>query len=209
MPTTAPEGSSGHTVSSRERIVAAARSQIESKGILGLRVQDVAAEANVSVPLIYKYFDDRDGLLAEVLGRLFEEVVLDSIDAAESMLGSISAPTVDDFVKVFALPHQEWRRSTRWMRIQILAASMEIPALRDRLGVVQTHINDRVADFLTKMQLAATGEVRVPPRALALWVQGTGFGFVLNDIVDEDAGVTDADYTKMLRTMFSPMFDPR
>ena len=68
------------TATSRERILAAARREVETKGILGLRVQDVAEEAKVSVPLMYKYFGDRDGLLAEVLGDMFEEFVLESID---------------------------------------------------------------------------------------------------------------------------------
>lgn len=193
-------------MSSRERIVAAARSQVETKGILGLRVQDVAASANVSVPLIYKYFEDRDGLLAEVLGRLFEEVVLDNVDAAEQQFSALVSPTLEDFIKVVALPQQEWRRNTRWMRVQILAASMEIPALRERLAVVQVHITDRIADFLAHVQMRTTGEVRVPPKALALWLQGNGFGLVLNDLMEDDGAVNDDEYLQMLRAMFSSAF---
>jgi AcrR family transcriptional regulator len=197
---------SGTTLSSRERIVAAARTEVETKGILGLRVQDVASAAKVSVPLIYKYFDDRDGLLAEVLSRLFEEVVLENIDAAEQYFATLQSPTVEDFLHVLALPQQEWRKPKRWMRIQILAASMEIPALRDRLTVVQTHITERMIEFMARAQERMTGTITIPPQALALWIQGSGFGFVLNDLLEEGTGVTNDEYASLLRSMLASAF---
>ena len=61
------------TSNSRERIIAAAKHELHEVGILGLRVQDVAKRANTSVSLIYKYFEDRDGLLAQVLGDMHDE----------------------------------------------------------------------------------------------------------------------------------------
>ena len=64
-----------HTPSSRERIISAARAEVEGKGILGLRVQDVAQQAKVSVPLIYKYYVDRDGLLAEFGAQVWPRLV--------------------------------------------------------------------------------------------------------------------------------------
>ena len=50
----------------RESILASARAEIDQYGIIGLRLSAVAEKAQVSVPLIYKYFEDRDGLLAVV-----------------------------------------------------------------------------------------------------------------------------------------------
>ena len=60
-------------VDSRARIIAAAKHELHEVGILGLRVQEVAKLANTSVSLIYKYFEDRDGLLAVVLGDMHDE----------------------------------------------------------------------------------------------------------------------------------------
>ena len=54
----------------RTLILRSARAEIEKHGILGLRVADVAANAHYSVSIIYRYFGDRDGLLAQVLGDL-------------------------------------------------------------------------------------------------------------------------------------------
>lgn len=192
----------GRTLASRERIVEAARDEVLMKGILGLRVQDVAAKANVSVPLIYKYFEDRDGLLAEVLGRMFEEVVLEYVEASEEYFAHLEAPTVDDLVAVFARPSDEFRKGRRWLRIQIMAASMEIPALRERLSVVQSYINERTTQFMAMAQERIAGRIVVPPRALTIAVQALGIGFVLNDLVDEHDKITDDEHIAMLRTMF-------
>jgi len=193
---------SGRTLASRERIVEAARDEVLVKGILGLRVQDVAAKAKVSVPLIYKYFEDRDGLLAEVLGRMFEEIVIEYVEAAEEYFAHLESPTIDDLVAVFARPSDEFRKGRRWLRVQIMAASMEIPALRERLSVVQGHINERSAQFMTVAQERIWGRVVVPPRALANAIQSLGIGFVLNDLVEDHEKLTDEEHHAMLRAMF-------
>lgn len=193
----------GRVLASRERIVEAARDEVLSKGILGLRVQDVAAKAKVSVPLIYKYFADRDGLLAEVLGRMFEEIVLEYVDASEEYFAHLEHPTIDDLAAVFARPTEELRRERRWLRVQIMAASMEIPALRERLGVVQGHINERTSQFMEMAQERIAGKVMLSPRALAIAVQATGMGLVLNDLVDDSEKITDEEHHEMIRAMLS------
>lgn len=61
------DAASGRSESdSRTRILASARTEIERRGILGLRVADVARGAGTSITLIYRHFKDRDGLLAAV-----------------------------------------------------------------------------------------------------------------------------------------------
>lgn len=193
---------SGRTLASRERIVEAARDEVLVKGILGLRVQDVAAKAKVSVPLIYKYFEDRDGLLADVLGQMFEEIVIEYVEAAEEYFVHLESPTIDDLVAVFARPSDEFRKSRRWLRIQIMAASMEIPALRERLSMVQGHINERSSQFMAMAQERIWGRVVVPSRALANAIQALGIGFVLNDLVEDHEKLTDDEHIAMLRAMF-------
>lgn len=198
----------GRVLASRERIVEAARDEVLSKGILGLRVQDVAAKAKVSVPLIYKYFEDRDGLLAEVLGRMFEEIVLEYVEASEEYFAHLENPTIDDLAAVFARPSEELRRGRRWLRVQIMAASMEIPALRQRLSVVQGYINERTSQFMEMAQERIAGRVVISPRALAIAVQATGMGLVLNDLVDDDDKLTDDEHFEMIRAMLASAIMP-
>ncbi|SDX57888.1 regulatory protein, tetR family [Amycolatopsis xylanica] len=51
----------------RQRLLDATCRVIASDGIRGLRVENVAAEAGVSTSLIYYYFTDRAGLLAQAM----------------------------------------------------------------------------------------------------------------------------------------------
>ena len=194
---------------SRERIIAAAQEQIEQKGILGLRVQDVAEKAQVSVPLIYKYFGDRDGILAEALGSMFEELALNRLDSSQQYFLTLESPTIDDVVEVLALPEQDFRRASRWRRVQILAASMEIPALRTRLGVAQTAIYDQLTTFMDTVQKKMTGgKIVVSSAALAMLVQTYTFGFILNDLEDGGSRVTDAEFMDLMRALLSGIFEP-
>lgn len=194
-----------HTPSSRERIIAAARFEVETKGILGLRVQDVAQNAKVSVPLIYKYFVDRDGLLAEVLGEMFEEFLLEQLDSSEAYFDALESPTVDDLLAVLALPQQDFRRPRRWQRVQILAASVEIPALRTRLNLVQNILQERMVAFMGNAVQRITGaQPQMSTQALAMLVQTYSLGFVLNDILEEGGGgVTDEQFSSLMRAMLS------
>lgn len=196
------------TSNSRERIVAAAQEEVELKGILGLRVQDVAERARVSVPLIYKYFGDRDGILAEALGAMFEEFVLQRLDHSEQYFLSLEAPTIDDLVAMLALPRQDFRRTSRWRRVQILAASMEIPALRTRLGLAQTAIYDQLITFMDQVQRKMTGgQVVVSSAALAMLVQTYSLGFILNDLEDGGSRVSDEEFMQLMHAMLSGVFD--
>ena len=196
------------TSNSRERIVAAAQEEIELKGILGLRVQDVAERARVSVPLIYKYFGDRDGILAEALGAMFEEFVLQRLDHSEQYFLSLDSPTIDDLVAMLALPRQDFRRASRWARVQILAASMEIPALRTRLGLAQTAIYDQLITFMDQVQKKMMGgQIVVSSAALAMLVHSYSLGFILNDLEDGGSRVSDEEFTHLMHAMLSGVFD--
>lgn len=196
------------TSNSRERIVAAAQEEIELKGILGLRVQDVAERARVSVPLIYKYFGDRDGILAEALGAMFEEFVLQRLDHSEQYFLSLDSPTIDDLVAMLALPRQDFRRASRWARVQILAASMEIPALRTRLGLAQTAIYDQLITFMDQVQKKMMGgQIVVSSAALAMLVHSYSLGFILNDLEDGGSRVSDEEFAHLMHAMLSGVFD--
>ena len=58
------------------RILAASIDELETQGITRYRVKRVAAAANVSVSLLYSYFEDREGLLAATIVRRYRDEVL-------------------------------------------------------------------------------------------------------------------------------------
>ena len=192
---------------SRMRILAAARQQIEDRGILGLRVQDVADAANVSVPLMYKYFGDRDGLLAQTLVAMYDEFILNQIDLARAYFRSLENPTIEHVTNMLAITREGDRTSKRWINLQIMAASLEIPALRHQLGIVQMATLEHLTSFIDEVQIRLTGKINAPSKSVALLVRSFTYGFAINDILDEhDAGVEDSEYINMMKEMLSHIF---
>ena len=192
---------------SRMRIIAAARNEVETKGIMGLRVQDVADSAGVSVPLIYKYFGDRDGLLAQTLSSMYDEFILRQIDAARTYFRSLEHPTLENVADMLAITRQGDRISQRAINLQIMAASMEIPALRAHLGVIQMAIIEQLSAFIDEVQMRLVGKINAPSRPLALLVRSFTYGFALNDILDEvDATVDDGQYINLMKAMIIHVF---
>ena len=203
------------TLTSRERIKLAAREELRDSGILGLRMEVVAEKAQVSVPLIYKYYKNREGLLTEVLSELYDGDSYEKLAAYAEIFEQMESPTIDDIAILFATVQQGFRSLDRWKRLQILAASAEIPELRTRLAAIHLEQQQRVVDFLeiairavasknpgsTEESISAAVAL-APPLASLIMTQS--FGSVLDDLVDyEDREAAAEDMKVLLRLIIN------
>ncbi|UJA19661.1 TetR/AcrR family transcriptional regulator [Thermoleophilia bacterium SCSIO 60948] len=64
--------SEGAGSDNRSAILAAAREGIAADGVRGMRLESIAAQAGVSVPLLYYHFESRAGLIRAVMANLGE-----------------------------------------------------------------------------------------------------------------------------------------
>ena len=197
------------TLTSRERIKLAARQELSDSGILGLRMDVVAEKAQVSVPLIYKYYKNREGLLTEVLSELYDGDSYEKLAAYAEVFEQMESPTIDDIAILFATVQQGFRSLDRWRRLQILAASAEIPELRTRLAAIHLDQQQRVIDFLgvairavaskypgtTDESLEAAIKLAAP---LASLIMTQSFGSVLDDLVEIEDRESAAEEMKVL-----------
>ena len=119
-------------VDSRQRILQATRARLKSNGILSLRVADVAKDADTSITLIYKYFRDRDGLLAQVLGDMYEEFRDRQIKRVETWLAENEIITLEQFASLTPNPAEE-SKPDRDFRLQMLATALENEELHQRI----------------------------------------------------------------------------
>ena len=117
----------------RELILKSARSEIDQYGIIGLRLSSVAEKAQVSVPLLYKYFEDRDGLLAVVLGDWYEEFVFRYRAMIDGWIDSASTITLEEFAQLSPKPQAGAMQKDREFRLQVLATALENPQLHHRI----------------------------------------------------------------------------
>jgi len=118
---------------SKGEILRSAREQVEKVGILGLRVADVAAGANCSITQIYRYFTDRDGLLAQVLGDMYDEFIVMGVNGYLKILKDINPLTIDILVDKLPLGFTPDLMRMQELRLQILAVSTTNEPLRLRL----------------------------------------------------------------------------
>lgn len=118
---------------SRESILRSARREVTDNGILGLRVAEVAAGANCSITQIYRYFGDRNGLLARVLGDMYEEILRGSTEAYQARVFAKDVITVNDIVDALPTMFEAGATENQHIRLQILAASVSNEPLRKRL----------------------------------------------------------------------------
>jgi len=171
-------------VDSRERILAAALEEIREKGILGLRIADVAAKAGVSQSAIYKFYRDRDGLLAKVLGDLLRSFHTVEAHAIQKFLEESTGP-IDpaDLMQFFVHPTDPMRRQRRWLRMQSFVAAAEIPALWEEVQKSQTELIELLEMFANEVRRrgGVTGEF--DSRAFAHSVAAQLLGLVYNDVV--------------------------
>ena len=117
----------------RENILASARAEIDQYGIIGLRLSAVAEKAQVSVPLIYKYFEDRDGLLAVVLGDWYEGFVFQYRSMIDNWIDSAEQISLEQFAQLSPKPGAGAMQKDREFRLKVLATALENPQLHKRI----------------------------------------------------------------------------
>ena len=191
------------TPNARERIIAAAKHELHEVGILGLRVQEVAKLAETSVSLIYKYFEDRDGLLAVVLGDMHDE----RIDNWEKMFAHAlldDAPrgefSVEDLLSNLPMPNSEYFLALGMDRAQMLAALNSNPKLRERIEQTTQRL------FTLTLKVVSNADISGKEndsfnRVTALVISSLNLIFINNDLLGEQR-VTDDEYTAFLKAIF-------
>jgi AcrR family transcriptional regulator len=187
----------------------ATQQELLESGILGLRMEVVAEKAEVSVPLIYKYYGSRDGLLTEVLTRLYDGDSYQKLSAYADIFVEMQNPSLDDIAILFATVQQDFRMPGRWQRLQILAASVEISELQTRIAEIHLQHQEQVIIFLrialkavvsqqpghTEKSIEAALSL-APPLASLIMTQS--FGSVLDDLVDIKEREAAAEEMKVL-----------
>ncbi|WP_328960763.1 TetR/AcrR family transcriptional regulator [Streptomyces virginiae] len=143
----------------RRAILEGAARVIARRGVRGLRVSDLAAEAGVSTALIYYHFTDRTGILRHALAFISDRA--DRYTGAADEVGAAPS-TVDPrrlLERILLLEFQDLpevrENSTAWGELR--AHTIFDPELRDELTAVGATWVEEVADLLAAVCPAAPG----------------------------------------------------
>ena len=180
----------------RDLILASARADIDQHGIIGLRLSAVAEKAHVSIPLLYKYFEDRDGLLAVVLGDWYEEFVFQYRSMIDHWIDNAEQISLEQFAQLSPKPGAGAMQKDREFRLKVLATALENPQLHQRIRHLTNEAHawgeatmDRAIPKLPK------GDRHFDRRFFSLLLFNTLF--VFDDMLDTEP-ISDADYTAFL-----------
>ena len=114
----------------RSALLEAAIKVIARRGVRGLRVEQVAAEAGVAVSLIYYYFDNRNGLVRATLEHANERA---ATVASSAEGAAVSGREAVERSLLAELGDGDHVRDTSVVWGEVLASAVFEPDLRDQL----------------------------------------------------------------------------
>ena len=129
----------------RSAILDAAIRVIARRGVRGLRVEQVAAEAKVAVSLLYYYFDNRNGLVRATLEHANERAAT-TVRTAEHGTGRDKAESS----LLAELDDGDHVRDTSVVWGEVLASAVFEPELRAQLREASETWSDLVAEAIAE-----------------------------------------------------------
>jgi AcrR family transcriptional regulator len=179
-----------------QAIIDSARREIETNGILGLRVADVAAGAHYSLTQVYRYFGDRDGLLARVLGDLYDEILTRTHEGYMAQMKTLNVITLDDIVNSLPTVSKPQAMLVQETRLQILATSVKNVELRERIEDISRDMYQRWESGLDYIESKLEPGLEIDRRVftIMLIVQMMYYRTLLGDI-----GFSDDEYRDFVR----------
>ncbi len=181
---------------------------IEENGSVNLKVVDIARASGVPEVLIYRYFEDRHGLLTAALVELWERYMIQPLDDARRLIADLpdDAFTPEFLVSIGVQPNSDTARKSRWARLQVLAASPENAELRRMIKESQSRINLEHEALIELIRSRMPGRHLPSVRMMRMLNQNVIFGFVIEDLTDDP--VTDEELREFLTMFYGRMVEP-
>ena len=168
----------------RQRILEAAMAAIEAEGEAGLRILEIAAEAEVAQGLISHHFGSRDGLVVAAQRERFAGQIEKDRERLMRLIGA--KPTRTQFIEGIAKLTRDVvgraRRDARLDRAAMLGAAHGRPEYREALGPIVAGLIYGLTHAVSHAQAAGYVQKDLDPRAVATFIQAYAFGIVLSDL---------------------------
>lgn len=185
-------------LSTRDLILEAAITILETEGETGLRVDRVVDAAGFTKPVLYRYFADRDALIVAAQSERYRRSLNAGLQNLTVSVATAQSPK--EFIAQLVLglgefTSEEGRRRRR-LRIEILGSAVQHPELHAAIIEANRRAVDSLGDFLTRLRKAGSIAPKRDPRVLAAWWLSMVSGRYVIDI-DSDR-FDDDEWTAML-----------
>jgi AcrR family transcriptional regulator len=166
-----------------QRIVAAMRQSVGTRGAAGATFDHVAREAGVSRGLLHYYFGSKERLLVEVVRRDTE------LRVATLERNLAGASTLDAVVEVLVTQVRNFLAedpASQAVIYEMFSASRHNEELRVEMAKLFTQTRDHIAHALSEKHEAGVVKLRDEPENVASVLLGLGDGITMQLISDPD-----------------------
>jgi AcrR family transcriptional regulator len=133
----------------RDKILEAAAHEIEINGLTQFRVKRVASQANISVALLYSYFEDREDLIAATVVHRFRQVLV-GLARTSFVVPLQGVETADDLraaLKVMIADAQlPLRTDARILRIESMGFASHNPTASSGIAEAKAEASDLIVE---------------------------------------------------------------
>ena len=170
----------------RQQILDLAIQAIDMGGEAAIRVNDIATQAGVTVPTLYRHFGNRDGLVEAAQTQRFRETqFVDSSIFAASLAKCKSKDDLRKAIRKELLTHfDEDRWELRQVRLNALGAGYARPELSASLALAQKQGAMGITEMLLPFQKMGWIRKDVDLLATVYWFMGQILGRVLIEMGD-------------------------
>jgi AcrR family transcriptional regulator len=134
----------------RDKILEAAALEIERNGLTQFRVKRVASEANISIALLYSYFEDREDLIAATVVYRFRQVLVGLAVIFTTPLKGVE--TTDDLraaLKIMISDAQlPLRTDARILRIESMSFAGHNPTASTGIAAAKREASDLIMEHV-------------------------------------------------------------
>jgi AcrR family transcriptional regulator len=170
----------------RQRILELAVSAINEGGEAAVRVNDLATEAGVTVPTLYRHFGSRDGLVEAAQTYRFRKTqFVDGSVLAASLAKCKNQDELRKALRKELLTHFDTDRwELRQVRLNALGAGYARPELAASLALAQKQGAMGIAEMLLPFQKKGWIRKDIDLPATVYWFMGQILGRVLIEMGD-------------------------
>lgn len=168
----------------RERILAAAASLFQARGINATGVDTIVAEAGIAKMTLYKYFPAKEDLVLEVVrrrSREFSEWLSQRLDR--------TARNPEEKLQQLFDGVEEWLAAPECSGLPFIKASAEFPQQESAVHRLSVELSNEFRAYITA--LAADAGIRAP-EALGLQLAMLIEGAVLSEQLTKNSGALDS-----------------
>lgn len=198
----------GRPAEGRERLLAAAVAHLDTRGEAGLRVTDIAAEAEVAIGLIRHHFGSRDGLVAAAQQRRVEGATREDLEGGRALLTQVAdnEALLTRLAELTRAVIDRDRADIRLARFAAIATAHGRPEARESIGATLGELLDDLSVLIMEAQLRGLVRRDLDARAVATFLQAYSLGLIVHDLDPKEpdaAKLTDVIVTAV-RAILGP-----